>query len=78
MDEKVSLEPNQALERDVDRARAGDRDALESVVRAVQKDVYRVALRFLWHPQDAEDATQEILIRVITGLRALTSETTVV
>jgi len=30
--------------------------------------VYGVALRFLWHPQDAEDATQEILIRVITGL----------
>jgi RNA polymerase sigma factor (sigma-70 family) len=38
------------------------------VVRAVQKDVYGVALRFLWHPQDAEDATQEILIRIITGL----------
>lgn len=34
----------------------------------MQKDVYRVALRFLGHPQDAEDATQEILIRVITGL----------
>jgi RNA polymerase sigma factor (sigma-70 family) len=34
----------------------------------VQPHVYRVALRFLWHPQDAEDATQEVLIRVITGL----------
>lgn len=34
----------------------------------MQHDVYGVALRFLWHPQDAEDATQEILIRVITGL----------
>ena len=50
------------------RAKAGDRAALESVVRAVQQDVYGLALRFLWHPQDAEDATQEILIRVITGL----------
>jgi RNA polymerase sigma factor (sigma-70 family) len=68
MNEKAPLQPKLALERDVDRARAGDRGALESVVRAVQKDVYRVALRFLWHPQDAEDATQEILIRVITGL----------
>ncbi|MGH7471723.1 MAG: RNA polymerase sigma factor [Longimicrobiales bacterium] len=38
------------------------------MVRAVQKDIYGVALRYLWHPQDAEDATQEILIRVITGL----------
>lgn len=46
----------------------GDRDALESLVISVQKDVYNLAIRFLWHPQDAEDASQEILIRVITGL----------
>lgn len=52
------------------RAREGDREALETVARAVQRDVYRVALRFLWHPEDAEDATQEILIRVLTGLSA--------
>jgi len=49
-------------------AKKGDRNALEALVRAVQKDVYNLAVRFLWHPQDAEDATQEILIRVITGL----------
>jgi RNA polymerase sigma factor (sigma-70 family) len=49
-------------------ARKGDRDALEVLVRAIQKDVYNLAVRFLWHPQDAEDATQEILIRIITGL----------
>ena len=49
-------------------AKKGDRKALEALVRAVQKDVYNLAVRFLWHPQDAEDATQEILIRVITGL----------
>lgn len=62
------MQQDQCLEIDVTRARAGDRSALESVVRAIQKDVYNLALRFLWHPQDAEDATQEILIRVITGL----------
>jgi RNA polymerase sigma factor (sigma-70 family) len=56
------------LELDVERAKTGDRDALESLVRAVQKDVYGLALRFLWHPQDAEDATQEILVRIVTGL----------
>src|SRR5262249_36909959 len=37
-------------------------------------DVYRLALRFLWHPQDAEDATQEILVRIITGLAAFRGE----
>src|SRR5262245_14774799 len=68
MDERVQTQCGRSLELEVARAKAGDRNALESVVRAVQRDVYGVALRFLWHPQDAEDATQEILIRVITGL----------
>ena len=68
MDERVPAQRDQGLELEVARAKAGDRNALEFVVRAVRQDVYGVALRFLWHPQDAEDATQEILIRVITGL----------
>lgn len=41
---------------------------------AVQRDVYNLALRFLWHPQDAEDATQEILIRILTGLSGFRGE----
>ncbi len=68
MDNTAPIHRDQSLELEVARAQAGDRSALESVIRAVQRDVYAVALRFLWHPQDAEDATQEILIRVITGL----------
>jgi len=68
MDDGASAQVQRSLELEVARAKAGDSNALESVVRAVQQDVYGVALRFLWHPQDAEDATQEILIRVITGL----------
>lgn len=61
-------EASQALEAQAARARAGDRASLEAVVRAIQGDVYRLALRILWHPQDAQDAAQEILIRVVTGL----------
>lgn len=30
--------------------------------------MYRLALRFLGHPQDAQDACQEILIRIVTHL----------
>ncbi|RPI70070.1 MAG: RNA polymerase subunit sigma-70, partial [Geobacteraceae bacterium] len=30
--------------------------------------VYALALRMLFHPEDAEDAAQEILIKVITHL----------
>jgi RNA polymerase sigma factor (sigma-70 family) len=48
------------------KAAAGDRHALERVVASVRDDVYRLALRMLWHPQDAEDATQEALIRIMT------------
>jgi RNA polymerase sigma factor (sigma-70 family) len=56
------------LEADVARAQSGDRAALDAVLRAVQTDVYNLALRYLWHPEDAEDATQEILIRIFSGL----------
>ena len=56
------------LEGLVRRAREGDREALESLVSAIQDRVYGLALRMLWHPEDARDATQEILIRIVTRL----------
>ena len=46
----------------------GDRLALTRLVRALQHPMYRLALRFLGHPHDAEDATQEILSRIVTHL----------
>jgi RNA polymerase sigma factor (sigma-70 family) len=46
----------------------GDRDALEELVKALQGDVYGLALRMLWNREDAEDATQEILVRTVTRL----------
>jgi RNA polymerase sigma factor (sigma-70 family) len=52
----------------VARAQGGDRDALEGLVRRHQGWVYNIALRMLYHPQDAEDATQEILIKALTRL----------
>jgi RNA polymerase sigma factor (sigma-70 family) len=56
------------LERIARDALDGDRDALDAVVRALQGDVYGLALRMLWNREDAEDATQEILIRIVTHL----------
>ena len=50
------------------RAADGDRDALSALVREIQHPMYRLALRFLGHPQDAEDARQEILVRIVTRL----------
>jgi RNA polymerase sigma factor (sigma-70 family) len=46
----------------------GDRDALEELVKALQGDVYALALRMLWNRENAEDATQEILVRAVTSL----------
>jgi RNA polymerase sigma factor (sigma-70 family) len=40
----------------------------------VQDDVYRLAMRMLWHPADAEDATQEILVRLVTRLDGFRGE----
>jgi RNA polymerase sigma factor (sigma-70 family) len=52
----------------VARARAGDRAALEELVRHHQGWIYNIAVRMLYHPQDAEDATQEILLKALTRL----------
>ena len=52
----------------VARAQSGERDALEDLVRRHQAWIYNIAVRMLYHPQDAEDATQEILIKALTRL----------
>lgn len=49
-------------------ARDGDRAALEALCRAVQQPMYRLALRFCGTPADAEDAAQEVMIRLVTNL----------
>jgi RNA polymerase sigma factor (sigma-70 family) len=60
--------PTMTIEEEARRAIDGDRDALETLVRALQGDIYGLALRMLCNREDAEDATQEILVRIITRL----------
>jgi len=52
----------------VDLATASDRHALEVLLRRQQAWIFNLAFYMLHHRQDAEDATQEILVRVATGL----------
>lgn len=52
----------------VEKARAGDVDAYEVLVRRHRGRIYRVALRMLGDPQDAEDVAQDVLIQVWTAL----------
>ena len=49
-------------------ATAGDRAALEALFQQIQRPVYQLAVRMLWHPEEARDATQEILIKILTSL----------
>jgi|SRR5262245_22864013 len=65
---------NSSLEQLARLAQDGNRDALERLVEQIQDKVYGLALRMLWHPEDARDATQDILIRVITHLNSFRGE----
>lgn len=56
------------------RAAEGDGAALTTLVERIQDDVYRLSLRMLWHPEDAEDATQEILFKVVTSVATFRGE----
>lgn len=53
---------------DIELAQDGDAKALEALVRGVQDRMYKLALRMLADPNLAQDATQEILIRIVTKL----------
>jgi len=58
----------------VTRACAGDASAVETLIKAVQNGIYTLAIRTLWCPEDAEDATQEILMRIVTHLSSFRGE----
>ncbi len=49
-------------------ARAGDRRALRELVDALRRPVYNLALRMLPTAAEAEEATQEALLKIVTGL----------
>ena len=52
------------------RARAldGDRGALSALCAALGARLFPLALRVLGDPRDAEDATQDILVKIVTHL----------
>ena len=53
---------------------AGDLAALDQLLRRQQAWIYNVALRMLQDRQDAEEATQECLLRIATRLAAFRGE----
>jgi RNA polymerase sigma factor (sigma-70 family) len=58
----------------VEQAKNGDRSALEKLVLRHQAWIYNIAVRMVFDPHDAEELTQEVLVKVITKLSTFKGE----
>src|SRR5919206_3043838 len=65
-------EPSPAL---VQRAQAGDRDALSALIASQQTYVYSIAMSLMHNPADAADMTQDAFIRLLRSLGTYRGET---
>jgi len=65
---------NDDLSRWVEKAQRGDREALDHILDGASQLVYRLAIRMLGDPEDARDASQEILIRIASGIGSFRGE----
>jgi len=52
----------------VEQAKNGDRAALETLILQHQAWIYNIAVRMVFQTHDAEEVTQEVLVKVITKL----------
>lgn len=64
----MNKKTNEELLNLVEKATAGDKSSLETIIRNVQELVFNLSLRMLGTFPDAEDATQDILLKIITHL----------
>lgn len=58
----------------VERCLEGDDSAWEAVIRSYGKSIYNLSYRFTNRKEDAEDLTQEILLRVYRNLKSYRPE----
>jgi RNA polymerase sigma factor (sigma-70 family) len=66
--EPTESETNVELEELVSHAREGSREAAETLIKRLQPIVFNLCQKFYLHPEDGEDAAQEILIKALTNL----------
>ena len=60
----------------IGKATAGDKESLETVILSVQDLVFNLSLRMLGTFPDAEDATQDILLKIMTHLSSFKGKST--
>lgn len=65
---------NEELQALIEKATAGDKKSLETVILSVQDLVFNLSLRMLGTFPDAEDATQDILLKIVTHLSSFKGE----
>jgi RNA polymerase sigma factor (sigma-70 family) len=58
----------------VSKSLKGDKDSLEKLIIHYKDWIYNIAIRMVINPQDAEDVTQEILIKIVTHLNKYDSK----
>ena len=56
----------------VSNARRGDPDAWEVLIRRHRIRIYRIALRMVGNPHDAEDVVQDVVVQLFTGIAGFT------
>ena len=70
----MNIKNNEELTVLIEKATAGHEKSLETIILSVQDLVFNLSLRMLGSFPDAEDATQEILLKLITHLSSFRRE----
>lgn len=79
MERRLSGNPGEALKAATDaqlvsRSKAADVEAFGELVRRYQKPVFRIVLRMVKSPDDADDITQDTFVRAHRGLKTFKEE----
>ena len=70
----MNKKTNEELLELIEKATSGDKNSLETVLLSVQDLIFNLSLRMLGSFTDAEDATQDILLKVMTHLSSFRKE----
>lgn len=74
MNNNINKPTNEELSVLIDEALKGDRNALETIIMSVNDLIFNLSLRTLGSFSDAEDASQDIILKVITHLSSFRKE----